>query len=76
MEEESKGLRTNVYQIRTRYDAENARPSKKAVEQWIVKGTRERVFLASIDRRGILHYNRGRRGVSTRDNSKTGDYTR
>ena len=45
MEEESKSLRMNVYQFRTRYFAEGARPSKKTVEQWIIKGTRERVFL-------------------------------
>lgn len=45
MEEESKSLRMSVYQFRTRYFAEGARPSKKTIEQWIIQGTRERVFL-------------------------------
>ena len=41
----SKALRMSVFQFRTRYFAEGARPSKKTVEQWITKGTREKVFL-------------------------------
>lgn len=35
----------SVFQFRSRYFTEGSRPSKKTVEQWIVRGTRERVFL-------------------------------